>query len=175
MVKVAKPVRVMFGLNLRALGAVCLLLTVSTTASAQNIPGPKLDLIKQATAAMKLDQRIQGLVHQRVDAEVEEFRLDNPGLPDSVAREARVVIARVYAENLEGRDGLMPRVYAVLNRHLTEDDLKFAVNFRGSDQGRRYRELVPRVVAESLEAGRVWAENLEPEVRRRLEAVLRGR
>ncbi len=154
--------------------SVLLLLAVTTGVSAQNIPAPKLDLIKRATAAMKLDQRIHALVRQHVDARMETFRLDNPGLPDSAAREARAVIAGVYAENLSGRDGLMPRVYAVLDRHLTEEDLRFAVDFSGSDQGRRYRERAPRVVAESLEAGRAWSERLEPEVRRRLGTVARG-
>ncbi len=141
---------------------------------ARNIPAPKLDLIRNATAAMKLDQRIHGLVRQQVDARTEAFRIDNPGVSDSLVRIARVLIADVYADNLEGRDGLMPRVYAVLDRHLTEDDLRFAVNFSGSDQGRRYRELAPRVVAESLEAGRAWSQSLEPEIRRRLHAALRG-
>jgi hypothetical protein len=142
-------------------------------APAQTIPAPKLDLIKQATAAMKLDQRIRGLVAQRVDARVEQLRLDHPGLSDSLASVARSIIAAVYEENLEGRDGLMFKVYSVLDRRLTDEDLKFAVNFKGSDQGKRYRELIPRVVAESLEAGRLWVDRLEPEVRKRLEARLR--
>lgn len=160
----------------RTFAATCLLAVgVAVVAvAAQNISAPKLDLIKRAMNVMKLDQRIHGLVRQQVEARVEVIRLDNPGLPDSLAQEARTLIADVYAENLEGRDGLMSRVHAVLDRHLTEEDLRFAVNFSGSDQGRRYRERVPRVVAESLEAGRVWSERLEPEIRRRLETALRG-
>lgn len=140
------------------------------TVWSQNIPAPKLGLIRQAVTAMKLDARIGGLVAQRVDAKVEELRLRNPDMNDSLAAEARAVIARVYEENLEGPRGLMPRVYAVLDRHLTEDDLRFASDFRNSDHGKRYRELVPRVVNESLEAGRRWGEALEPEIRARLRA-----
>lgn len=150
-----------------------LLLAVAAGAGAQNIPAPKLDLIKRAMTAMKLDRQIHALVNQQVDTRVEAFRLDNPDLPDSVLRQARAEIASVYAAHLEGRDGLMPRVYAVLDRHLTEEDLRFAVAFSGSDQGRRYRERAPRVVAESLEAGRAWSGRLEPDIGRRLEAVVR--
>lgn len=140
------------------------------TAFGQNIPAPKLERIKQAVSAMKLDARIGGLVAQRVEAKVEDLRLRHPGLNDSLAAEARTVIARVYQENLEGPRGLMPRVYAVLDRHLTADDLRFASDFKNSDHGKRYRELVPRVVNESLEAGRRWSEELEPEIRARLRA-----
>lgn len=157
-----------------AVAAVAAVATVSVSAQARNIPAPKLELIRQATAAMKLDQRIHGLVRQQVDARTEAFRIDNPGVSDSLVRVARALIADVYTNHLEGRDGLMPRVYAVLDRHLTEEDLRFAVHFSGSDQGRRYRELVPRVVAESLDAGRTWSQSLEPEIRRRLYAALRG-
>src|SRR5690606_26106779 len=113
------------------------LLMITTVATAQSIPAPKLDLIKRAAAAMKLDQRIHGLVRQQVESRVDAFRIDNPGAPDSLVATARTLIAGVYAENLEGRNGLMPRVYTVLDRHLTEEDLRFAVNFSGSDQGRR--------------------------------------
>ena len=142
---------------------------------AQNIPAPKLEQIKQAVSAMKLDLRIQGMVAQRVEAKVQSLRLGNPEMTDSLAGEARGIISSVYAGNMEGRDGLMPRVYAVLDRHLTPEDLKFATEFRSSDQGKRYRELVPRIVQESLAAGHEWAERLEPEIRRRLEERLKIR
>jgi hypothetical protein len=160
--------------NLTAVIGVTLALAGVTAPSGQNISTPKLDLIKQAMASMKIDERIHGMVRQRTESRVESIRIENPGLSDSLAGEARAVIARVYESNLEGRNGLMPRVYAVLDRRLTEEDLKFAVNFRGSDQGKRYRELVPRVVNESLEAGRQWSESLEPEIRQRLEDTFRG-
>lgn len=142
--------------------------------SGAEIPAPKLELMKQAMASMRLDQRIHGMVAHRVELRLKGVLDENPGLSDSLASEVRGVIAEVYAVNLEGRNGLMPRVYAVLDRHLTEEDLRFAVNFRESDQGRRYREKVPRVVNESLETGRDWAERLEPDIRRRLEVAFRG-
>jgi hypothetical protein len=41
-------------------------------------------------------------------------------------------------------------------------------------EGISERELLPRGVNESVEAGRVWSESLEPEIRRRLEDGVRG-
>jgi hypothetical protein len=155
----------------RILG-LCALLGL-TVAHGQNIPAPKLDLIKQAVSAMKLDVRIQGLVAQRVEARLQTIRLEYPEIQDSLLAEARGVIAGVYTANMETRDGLLSRVYSVLDRHLSAEDLKFATDFRSSDQGKRYRELVPRIVQESLTAGHDWAERLEPEIRRRLEERVR--
>ena len=150
-------------------------LLLATVASAQHIPAPKLDLIRQAMAAMNLDSRIEGMVAHQVDGRVQRLRIENPDAPDSLVAEARDIIAAVYAANLDGPRGLMPRVYAIIDRRLTEEDLRFAVNFRGSDQGRRYRELMPRVVQESLDASRDWLQRQEPEIGRRLHARFAGR
>jgi len=138
------------------------------------VPAPKLELIKQAMAAMKVDARVHGLVAARVEGRIQAIRARNPGISDSLLAVARSAVAGAYADHLEGPDGLFPRVYAVLDRRLGPDDLRFVIDFQGSDQGRRYREMVPRIVAESVEEGRLWAERREPEVRRRLEERLRG-
>lgn len=144
-------------------------------AQARDIPAPKLERIRQAMAAMKVDARIEAMVAQHVEARVQRLRSANPDAPDTLFHEARSVIHAVHAERLEGRDGLFPRVHGVLDRLLTDEDLRFVTDFRGSDQGRRYRELLPRVVQESLDAGRDWARRLEPEVDRRLEERFGGR
>lgn len=141
--------------------------------SAQHIPAPKLALIRETIASMRLDARIQGLIDRRVEAKTQELRLANPGLDEARLAAARAAMAEVYARHLHGRDGLMARVEAVLDRHLTEEDLRFARgDYRGSDQGKRYRELVPRIVRESLDAGEEWAARLEPDIRRRVEDII---
>jgi hypothetical protein len=157
-------------MNFRSLGILALL---TGAAQAQSIPAPKLELIDRAIAAMKIDARIQGLVDQRVEARVRDIRLAHPDMTDSAAAEIRALITAVHAERMEGPGGLMPRVRGILDRRLTEEDLRFVSDFRGSDQGRRYREMVPRIVNEALDAGREWEERLEPEIRRRLEGRVR--
>lgn len=144
------------------------------TAGASAIAAPKLDLIKRAMASMKIDQKIRALVDQRVELRARQVRGDNPGMPDSVYRGVRAAISRIYADNTDRPGGLMPRIHTLLDRSFSEDDLRFAVNFNGSDQGKRYRERVPRVINESLEIGRRWSEALEPEIRDDLEARFRG-
>ena len=92
----------------------------------------------------------------------------------SAAEKARGVIRGAYAEERQGRDGLDAKVYAVFDRHLTEEDLEFVTNFRASDNGKRYREVAPRIVNECVDAGLRWAERLEPRIRERLGEALRG-
>jgi hypothetical protein len=145
------------------------LLIVATAASAAEIPPRKLSLIREAMTAMKLDAKIQGMIDGKVEARTQKVRIENPGLSDSVAHEIRATIREVYAENRGGREGLDNQVYAVFDRHLSEEDLRFATNFQASDNGKRYREVAPRIVNESVDAGQRWVERLEPEIRRRLE------
>lgn len=138
-------------------------------AFAADIPPRKLALIREAMTAMKLDLKIQGMIDAKTEARAQKVRIDNPGLSDSVGHEIRATIREVYAENRTGREGLDNQVHAVFDKYLSEEDLKFATNFQASDNGKRYREVAPRIVNESVQAGQRWAERLEPEIRRRLE------
>lgn len=143
-----------------------------------DVPPRKLALIRQSLAAMQLDQKLQGLVDARVQARAQKIRIENPEapgvaagdslLPDSVFVALRGLIAEVYASHRSGRDGLDMQVYAVFDRSLTEEDLKFITNFNASDRGKRYRELIPRIIAECVQVGQAWSERLEPELRSRI-------
>jgi hypothetical protein len=144
------------------------LVLTAVVAGAAEIPARKLGLIREAMAAMKLDAKIQGMINARVEARTQKIRIDNPQVTDSLANEIRATIAQVYAENRAGREGLDNLVYAVFDRHLTEEDLKFVGSFNSSDNGKRYREVAPRIVKESVDAGQRWSERLEPEIRKRL-------
>lgn len=143
-------------------------------AHASGIPGTKLEMIQEAMEAMRLDDNIQSMVDREVDRRTRRIAGDNPELTEEEVREVRRVIADVHAARMHGRGGLMPRVHAVFDRYFTEEDLRFAVRFPGSDGGRRYRELVPRAVHDAMDAGRRWSEDLDLEIRRRLRAVNRN-
>lgn len=148
-------------------GAAALLLAFSCVL-ARDVPPQKVELIRGAMASMKLDRKIQGMIDHRVEGRVQKLKAENPGLPDSVAAAARVVIAETYAERRQGRDGLDARVIAVFDKHLTEDDLRFAQNFNASDNGKRYREVAPRIVDECVREGAAWADGVDYDVRRKL-------
>jgi hypothetical protein len=155
--------------------SILLLVTVLALAFAAgaDVPPRKVELIRQAMTAMKLDQKIQGMIDAKIAARVQKIRIENPEVNDSVAGAIRETVALVYSENREGRDGLDRRVLEVFDRHLSEADLRFVANFNGSDNGKRYREVAPRIVSECLQAGQFWSERLEPELRRRLESSFR--
>ncbi len=148
-------------------------LIAATAIAVADIPAQKLSLIRQTMVSMKLDIKIQGMINAKVEARTQKIRVDNPQISDSLTNEIRTTIAQVYAENRDGRDGLDAQIYAVFDRHLTEQDLKFASNFNSSDAGKRYREVAPRIVSESVGAGQRWSDRLDPEIRRRLEERFR--
>jgi hypothetical protein len=153
--------------------AAWILLAVAGILSAGEIPARKLSLIREAMTAMKLDHKIQGMIDAKAEARTQKIRIENPELSDSLVQEVRLMVREVYAENRARREGLDNQVYAVFDRHLTEEDLKFATRFQSSDNGKRYREVAPRIVNESVGVGHRWAEKLEPEIRRRIEERFR--
>ncbi len=155
------PIR--FAFSVLLLGAI-----VAPAQDASRIPPQKLDMIKDAMASMRLDDRIQSMVDQQIDIKARRIANDNPDLTEDEVRVVRRTIAGVYAANMRGRGGLMDRVHVIFDRYFTEEDLRFAVRFRDSDGGRRYRDLAPRAVHDAMDAGMRWSEELEPEIRRRL-------
>ena len=133
-----------------------------------DIPKQKMALIEKAMVAMRLKPRIEGMIDHVATVKVKRIQNDNPGISDSVLSEVHEVIRGVYRENMDGREGLYPQVYKLFDKYLTEDDLKFAVNFNASDAGQRYSKFAPRIAQESIELGKKWTDKLEPEILSRL-------
>jgi hypothetical protein len=152
------------------LKGVAALLCAFAAVFAREVPPQKIELIRSAMESMQLDRKIQGMIDHRVEGRVQRLKADNPGLSDSTAAAARAVIRETYAEERQARDGLDARVYAVFDKHLTESDLRFAKNFNASDNGKRYREVAPRIVEECVREGTRWANEVDYAVRRKLQA-----
>ncbi len=135
---------------------------------ATTIPPQKLALIQKAMQTMHVDSRMNGFIGKIVAVKVKRIRNDNPGMSDSLASEIHKVIAGVYQENLDTTDGLYPQLYQVVDKYLTEDDLKFVVNYNGSDGGQRYAKLAPQIIQEAGAVEGKWNDKLQPEIRKRL-------
>ena len=146
-----------------------LVLAVLLSSGFATVPPQKVALIQKAMETMRLKSKMDGFINKVVNVKVQRIRNDNPGMSDTTVTEVRNTIAGVYQENLEGKDdALYPQLYAVVDKYLTDDDLKFVLNYKQSDGGQRYAKLAPRIIAEAGEVERKWDERLTPEIGRRL-------
>jgi hypothetical protein len=154
--------------------AVALLIGALSTAIASDIPGEKLALIQKAMEVMRVKSRMDGFIGKIVSAKVKRIQKDNPGVSDSMMMEIQTVINGVYRENLDGVEGLYPKLYQVVDKYLSDDDLKFVMNYNASDGGQRYSKVAPRVIQESGEIERKWSNKLEPVIMERLKDKFKG-
>ena len=146
-----------------------------TAATAQPIPQAKLDRIKRAVDAMNLRPQMDALIENAAALRARRIFNDNPDLPDSVQAGIRDAVASAYRDHLDDDRGLYGRLYLILDRYLTEDDLKFAVDYRGSDSGRRFAQVLPRILHDASDAIQSWQHDLEPEIESRIRARFANR
>ena len=142
---------------------------------ATEIPKQKIDLIQKAMEVMRVKTKMEGFIGKIVAVKTQRIRNDNPdSISDSLLTEIRNTISRVYQDNLEGRDGLYPQLYAVVDQYLTDDDLKFVMNYNASDGGQRYAKVAPRIVHDALEIEKKWSDKLEPALVEKLKNRFHG-
>jgi hypothetical protein len=145
------------------------LLVALSFAHSSDIPQEKLDLIQKAMQVMRVESRMDAFIARTVAVKVKRVQNDNPGISDSSVSEVQKIISEVYQENLDTLDGLYPQLYEVVDKYLTEDDLKFVVNYNGSDGGQRYSKLAPQIIQEASLVESKWNQKLQPIIRQMLQ------
>ena len=157
------------------LSNVFLLSGTLTLAYGGEIPKQKIALIQKAMEVMHVKSKMDGFIEKTVTVKAQRIRNDNPdSVSDSLLKEIRSVISRVYQDRLDGDEGLYHQLYTVVDRYLTDDDLKFVMNYNASDGGQRYAKVAPRIVHDALEIEKKWSDQLESVIREKLEDRFQG-
>ncbi len=144
------------------------LLATSSLVNANDIPPHKLALIQKAMDVMHLRSMMDGFINQIVNVKVARIQNDNPAVSDTELSLVHDVIAGVYGQNLDGDGGLYPQLYQVVDKYLSEDDLKFVMNYNGSDGGQRYAKVAPQVIADASDVEKQWDQSLQPFIQQQL-------
>jgi len=139
------------------------------------IPKQKIALIQKAMEVMHVKSKMDGFIEKTVSVKAQRIQNDNPdSVSDSLLREIRSIISRVYQDHLDGNEGLYPQLYTVVDHYLTDDDLKFVMNYNASDGGQGYAKVAPRIVRDALEIEKKWSDQLEPVIREKLADRFQG-
>lgn len=157
------------------LSAVFFLSGILPIAYGGEIPKQKIALIQKSMDVMHVKSKMDSFIEKTVTVKAQRIRNDNPdSISDSLLREIRSIISGVYQDHLDGNDGLYPQLYTVVDRYLTDDDLKFVMNYNASDGGQRYAKVAPRIVHDALEIEKKWSDRLESVIREKLKDRFQG-
>lgn len=70
-------------------------------------------------------------------------------------------------EEFDG-DDLVELITPIYDRHFTQPEIRDLIRFYESDTGRRFVELQPQIMQESMEAGQKWGTELAQRIQQRL-------
>ena len=134
-----------------------------------------MDLIEQAADVTQLKSKINDLIKNKVSIETKRIKNDNPGTPDSISQRISEIIEGVYLENLDGNNGLYGKLYHVFDKYLSEQDLKFVINFHSSDRGQKFSKVISQIIKECVVIEKDWSDQLKPTIEGRLKPEYIGR
>lgn len=91
----------------------------------------------------------------------------NPAAPPGLLDATRDIVDAVIADEMPA---FAEEVVLIYDRHFTHDEIRGFIEFYSSDLGRKATRVLPQITQESMMAGQVWGQSLQPEIDRRVRA-----
>lgn len=147
-------------------------IALSLPAAAAEIDSAKRADIRELIGAggTRLSQQLADTAARSIAS---ALRQRHPGLPERVIPELTRELTAVFEERAHAPGGLVDRIIAVYDRHFTHDEVRELIAFNRTPIGRKTLEVMPAIMGETLAAGQAWGQSLAPEVRRRVDAILK--
>lgn len=110
---------------------------------------------------------LRELFDQDIDAQIEAMRRARPDVSDEFWEEFTVEFKRQASP-----DELMKAILPIYDKHFSHQEIRQLIAFYESPLGRKISTTLPEIQRESLEAGRVWGEQLGDRMNARLKQRL---
>jgi len=101
---------------------------------------------------------------------IDQIRAENPKVTENMITAVKDEISKLMAEKMPSFMGQIVKVYA---KYFSHEEIKGLIAFYQTPLGQKTIRSLPQVVNESMLIGKAWAEGLEPELTRRIEARLK--
>lgn len=110
---------------------------------------------------------LRELFDQDIDAQIEAMRRARPDVSDEFWEEFTAEFKRQASP-----DELMKAILPIYDKHFSHQEIRQLIAFYESPLGRKISTTLPEIQRESLEAGRVWGEQLGDRMNARLKQRL---
>ena len=101
------------------------------------------------------------------------FKQSRPDVPERVVSIVNRELATFFAERVDTPGGLTDRLVALYHKHFTHPEIRDLLAFNQTPTGRKALQVLPMISSESLGEGQAWGQSLAPEVRQRINAILK--
>ena len=100
------------------------------------------------------------------------LKASRPEVPDRALEVMDRELMALFSEKMAAPGGLMDQVIPVYHKYFTHQEIRELLDFYQTPIGKKAIMVLPRVVSDSMVAGRRWGESLGPEIETRVRAAL---
>ena len=101
------------------------------------------------------------------------LRASRPDIPERALAVLDRELVELFSENISVSGGLMDQVIPIYDKYFTDQEIRELLAFYETPVGRKAVLVLPKVVDESMMAGRRWGQSLAPEIETRVLTALR--
>ncbi len=158
-------------MKLRTLAAVCLLAFPVTSFADEPSETYKalVDEILEVTGALKIGEQMADLVIQQMTMAMKAGGTEIPDRALQFMREE--AMATINQEMASGSFNEM--MYPIYAKYLNENDLRAAIAFYSTKEGRKFAEAAPLMAMDGMTVGQKWGAMMGPRIARNVERRLR--
>jgi len=145
---------------------------VAQAAAADELTPAKLGAIQQlmeVTGSANIARQFASASSQGI---FQALKASRPEVPDRALEVMDRELMALFAEKMSAPGGLMDQVIPVYHKYFTHPEIQELLAFYQSPIGKKAIMVLPKVVGESMIAGRRWGESLGPEIEIRVRAAL---
>ncbi len=127
-----------------------------------------VDELLEVTGALKIGEQMGALI---VNQMVGALKSSGSNVPDRVYELLESEVLDTINDEIES-GSFNELMYPVYAKHLDENDLKAALRFFATKEGRKMAEAMPLMAAEGMAVGQQWGAALGPKIAQRVQQRL---
>ncbi len=121
------------------------------------------ELITVTGAATNSEQYARAFSQQLVSV----LRISNPQLPDSAIQIVNEEVGQSVKEAFN-EESLQQEIYPIYAKYFTLEELEGLIAFNKSPAGIKANQVMPQLMAESMQAAQLWSRSITPQISKRV-------
>ena len=138
--------------------------------SSQEIDSEKIEDIASLIEIMEADNLLDQMNRVMLQYWSNAIRNARPDVDESILS---IVKEEIYAVTTGYRNELLARIVMIYHKYFSHEEIRDLIDFYRTDTGKKTIRIMPDLLRESMEAGRMWADSIMPVLKERLRERLR--
>jgi hypothetical protein len=144
--------------------------TAANNESNDTIPESKRKKIERLGRISSAKSSVLAAVQQTIRMTLPKIKRQHSGIDSDVEGKIKNAIRQVYKDNI---NVYIEAIVPIYDKHFTESEIEKMIDFWESPVGKKLARLNPVITKESTRIIRNWMRGLQPDVRKRVQEILK--